>query len=304
MHHHLAHRHTDSHEPSSFGRAFAIGIALNGVYTLVEIYFGFSSHSLSLLSDAGHNFGDVFSMLVAWGAIFLGSRQPNLHRTYGWRRASILAAFANSLLLVAITGGLAWEAIIRFQHPQPVEGGIVGIVAFIGVLVNAFVAYLLISGTNDLNIKGAFLHAASDAGVSLGVVLAGIAIVLTGQNWLDPVSSLLIGVLVLVSTWDLLRESINLMLDAVPRHINLPHIRRYLTSLPGIRGVHQLHVWNISTSETALTAHVVLNQDVDDPDKLLNFVCHDLREHYHVHHITLQFEHPQTGRRCVVESSQ
>lgn len=297
-------QHSHHHHPaSSFGRAFAIGITLNGLYTLVEVYFGLNSHSLSLLSDAGHNFGDVFSMFIAWTAILLGQRQPNLHRTFGWRRASILAAFTNSLLLVAITGGLAWEAIIRFQHPQTVQGGIVGVVAFIGAVINAYVAYLLISGSHDINIKAAFLHAVTDAGVSFGVVVAGVGIVLTGWDWLDPVSSLLIGAIVLASTWDLLRDSINLMMDSVPRHINLSQIRRYLTGLPGIRGVHQLHIWNISTAETALTAHLALAKDVEDPDQLLNVICKDLTEHYNVQHITLQFEHPQTGRRCVVQKS-
>ena len=257
--HHSGHHHGPSahtHAPADFGRAFLIGITLNAAYVLAEAFYGIASHSLALLADAGHNASDVLGLFAAWGASVLSKKRPGGRYTYGLRGSTILAALANAVVLLVVTGGIAWEAIRRLQSPEPTAGLTIIIVAAIGVLINGGTALLFMSGRKaDLNIRGAFLHMASDALVTLGVVAAGGLILWTGWLWLDPAISLVISLVIVVATWSLLRDSVNLALSAVPAGIDRDGVERYLTSLPGIASVHDLHSWGMSTTETALTAH-------------------------------------------------
>lgn len=290
--------HDHDHAPKSYGRAFAIGVGLNVTFVLIEAFYGYVAHSLALIADAGHNLGDVLGLLLAWGASILALRQPTPRRTYGLRRSSILAALINAIVLLIAIGGIAWEAIRRFGAPSSVEGGIVIWVAAIGIVINAVTAWLFMAGRKtDLNIRGAFLHMAADAGVSLGVVLAGVAILLTGWQWIDPTVSLIIVTVILVGTWGLLRDSVNLALDAVPKGIDIAKIHAYLAHLPGVTEVHDLHVWGMSTTETALTAHLVL-PDVSAGDALLTRACTELREQFRIAHATLQMETGDPAYPC------
>ena len=279
-----------SHGTTSHGRAFAIGVALNLGFVAVEILYGIKAHSLALIADAGHNLSDVLGLLLAWGGIILARRLPTPRRTYGMRRSSILAALANAVLLLVAIGAIAWEAIQRLDNPAPVSAGIVIWVAVIGIAVNASTALLFMRGRKgDLNIRGAFLHMAADAGVSAGVVLAGIAIAKTGWLWLDPAISLFIVLVILVGTWGLLRDSVNLAIDAVPEGVDPASVRRYLTGLPGINEVHDLHIWGLSTTEVALTAHLV-KPDAKSEDALLADTCRELHDRFGIEHATLQVE--------------
>ena len=279
-----------SHGGSSFGRAFAIGIALNLGFVIIEFIYGHWAHSLALVADAGHNLSDVLSLLLAWGAAGLARRSPTPGRTYGFRRSSILAALINAVVLLIAIGAIAWEAIRRFSEPSPVEGGTVIMVAAIGIGVNAVTALLFWSGRKgDLNIRGAFLHMAADAAVSLGVVLAGFAIIFTGWLWLDPASSLVIVLVILVGTWGLLRDSINLALDAVPEGINERAVEEHLAKLPTCLEVHDLHIWGMSTTEAALTAHLVMKQPACD-DAFLAQLAKELHENFGIEHSTFQIE--------------
>lgn len=278
-----------SHAPASFGAAFAIGVGLNTAFVIVEFIFGYAAHSLALISDAAHNLSDVLSLLLAWGAMWLAGKQPTDRHTYGYRRASILAALVNAGLLLAVVGGIAVEAVDRLQTPAPVAGATVLWVAGIGILINGGTALLFMRGRhNDLNIRGAYLHMAADAGVSFGVVLAGLVTMLTGWLWIDPVVSLGIAVVILISSWELARDSVNLALDAVPREIALGEVRAYLAGLDGVSEVHDLHIWAMSTSETALTAHLVRSVGADD--HFLHQVCGELTKRFNIHHPTLQIE--------------
>ena len=288
--HHHTHDHGHSHAPANYNRAFAIGIALNVVYIIVEATYGIITDSLALLADAGHNLSDVLGLLLAWGADFLAQRKPTGRHTYGWRKSTTLAALTNAIILLVAMGGVAWEAVQRFSDPLPVAGKTIIIVAAIGVVINTATALLFLSGRKqDLNIRGAFLHMAADAGVSAGVVLAGVVILSTGWLWIDPAVSLIITAIILAGTWGLLRDSFNLALDAVPAGIDPEAVKSYLSDLPGVKGVHDLHIWAMSTSETALTAHL-LKPDAGDDDTLIEQAGRELHERFGIDHITIQWE--------------
>lgn len=286
-----------SHAPKDFGRAFAIGVALNFGFVVFEAVFGVIAHSLALLSDAGHNLGDVLGLLLAWAASAMAKSSPTSRRTYGLRGTTILAALFNALLLLAVTGGIAWEAIGRLFSPEPVHGNTIIWVAAVGVVINGVTAWMFMSGRNvDLNVRGAYLHLASDAVVSVGVVVTGVAIHFTHRAWLDPLVSLLIGFAILVGTWGLLRESINLILHAVPAQIDVMKVRSYLEGLPAVQRIHDVHIWAMSTTETALTAHLVTSDEKVD-NALLERASSELHKMFGISHVTLQIE-ADDGHEC------
>jgi cobalt-zinc-cadmium efflux system protein len=286
-HHGHAHHH---HEPADYGRAFAIGIALNLVYVVAEAGYGLAAGSLALLADAGHNLGDVLGLGLSWGAAMLGRRSPSDRFTYGFRSSSILAALANALILLLVTGGIAWEAIRRLADPMPVTGGIVAVVAAIGIAVNGATALLFASGRRrDLNLRSAFLHMAADALVTAGVVVAGVLIMLTGWLWLDPAVSLILSVVIIYGTWDLVKQALSLALDAVPQSVDAAAVRAHLAALPGVTAIHDLHIWGMSTTETALTCHLVMPQG-HPGDEALAVIAHDLEHRFRISHTTLQIE--------------
>lgn len=292
-----AHQHGLTHR----NRTFAVGVALNVSFVAVEAGFGILAGSLALVADAGHNLSDVLALLLAWGAAVLSRRVPTARRTYGLRRSSILSALANAAALLVVVGGVTWEAVRRLQEPEPVAGGIVIAVAAFGVLINAASAALFLSGRReDLNLRGAFLHLASDAAVSVGVVAAGVAILATGWLWLDPVVSIGISLVILLGTWGLLRDSLNLALDAVPDQIDPGAVVAYLSSVPGVRDVHDLHIWGLSTTETALTVHLVMGEGPSG-DALLTEIGGELHERFEIRHATVQFEHGDPDFVCVLE---
>lgn len=289
-HDHDGHDHGHSPTPANFDRAFAIGVILNLAIVAAELVFGYLANSLALIADAAHNFTDVLGLLLAWGGAWLAGRQPTKRYTYGYRRASILAALGNAALLLVATGGILIEAVHRFQNPQPVATGVVMGVAALGILVNGGTALMFLSGRkDDLNIKGAFLHMVGDAGISLGVVVAAALIAVTGWLWLDPTISVVIALAVLWSTWGLARDSVNLALDAIPREINHEAVATYLQSLPGVTEVHDLHIWAMSTTETALTAHLV-RPGASLDDRMLYEACRQLELRFKIRHATLQIE--------------
>ena len=289
-HHGHSHNHGHSHGPANYNRAFAIGVTLNIAFASAEILYGYFANSLALVADAGHNFSDVIGLLLAWGASHLSQRRPSERRTYGLRSSSILAALFNAVILLVAVGAIAWEAVRRFSVPAEVAGTTIIWVALIGILINTATAMLFISGRkNDLNIRGAFLHMAADAAVSAGVVIAGIAILYTGWNWIDPVVSLVIAAVITAGTWGLLRESVDLALHAVPEGIDPVAVSTYLESLPGVTAVHDLHIWGMSTTETALTAHLV-KPDHNEDDKLIAQASKELHDHFGIEHTTLQWE--------------
>ena len=285
-HDHAGHGH--HHAPANFDRAFGIGITLNIAFVAVEAYYGWKVNSLALLADAGHNLGDVAGLVLAWGGALAGRVRPGARYTYGWKRASILAAFANALLLLVAMGSLAWEALGRLNAPEPTQGFTVMVVAGIGIFVNLGTALLFMrGGENDLNIRGAFLHMAADALVSAGVVVAGGLSMWFGWAWLDPVASLVIALVIVVGTWQLFRQSLHLMFDGVPEHIDLAAVRSALEHLPGVDRVHDLHVWATGTSDVALTAHLVLPAGHPD-DAFFESATRLLRERFRIGHVTLQ----------------
>jgi cobalt-zinc-cadmium efflux system protein len=294
QHHHHDHSHAHghpghSHAPDSFGFAFAVGVALNTAFVVAELVFGYAANSLALISDAVHNFSDVIALLLAWAAGWLARKQPTEQHTYGYRRASILAALANAGLLLVAVGGIAVEAINRIAEPAAVAGATVIVVAALGIVVNGATALLFMGGRHgDLNIRGAFLHMAADAAVSLGVVAAAVVMMLTGWQWVDPAISLGIAAIVLASGWGLARDSVNLALDGVPKGIELSGVRDYLGGLEGVTEVHDLHIWAMSTNETALTAHLVRPGGYDD--SFLHGVCEQLSHRFRIQHATLQIE--------------
>jgi cobalt-zinc-cadmium efflux system protein len=284
------HHHHHSHAPADFGRAFAIGIALNGAYVIGEAVYGFFANSLSLLADAGHNAGDVVSLGLAWLAAWLSRRAPSSRFTYGLRSSSILAALANAVMLALVTGAIGWEAILRLVNPQAAAGSTMMVVAGVGILVNGATALMFAAGRHrDLNVRSAFQHMASDALVALGVVATGAAILVTHWLWLDPAISLVIGAVIVLGTWSLLREALGLALAGVPPGIDEGGVARYLAGLPGVIEVHDLHIWGMSTTETALTAHLVRPGAALDDD-LLSEVCAQLKARFAIHHATLQVE--------------
>ncbi len=290
--------HSHDHAPPTHNKAFAIGIALNVGYVVCEAVFGLLNNSLALLADAGHNLSDVLGLLLAWGGYLLAKVEPSDRRTYGWRGSTILAALFNALLLLAAVGAIAWEAVRRFGDPQPVTGTVVMWVAGIGVVVNTITALLFFAGRKrDLNIHGAFLHMAADAAVSVGVVIAGLLISLTGKAWIDPVTSLVVAAVIFASTWGLLKDSVNLAVQAVPKDIDLQHVRSYLAQLPGVEEVHDLHVWAMSTTEVALTVHL-LKPDAAGDDDLLAEAEHELHDRFGIEHTTIQFERGTRSVTC------
>jgi cobalt-zinc-cadmium efflux system protein len=294
--------HDHGRGPASYDKAFAIGIALNVSYVVAEVAFGVLSHSLALVADAGHNLSDVLSLLLAWGASQLSQRQPTHRYTYGLRSSSILASLVNAIILLIAIGAIAWEAIRRFNQPQEIPGATVMAVAAFGVAVNAATALLFVKGReSDLNIKGAFLHMAADAGVSLGVVVAGFAISRTGLYWIDPATSLVIVAIIAVGTCSLLRDSARLALQAVPPGIDLNEVRAYLAALPEVVAVHDLHIWPMSTTETALTAHLEM-PDGNGGDEFLHRVCKHLHDQFKIEHCTIQIE--QNSKACSLAPEQ
>lgn len=297
---HAHHGHPHDHAPRSFGRAFLIGVVLNALYVGLEAVFGLLTGSLALLADAGHNASDVLSLLVAWGATILARRPPSGRFTYGFRRSPILASLFNALLLLVVMGGIIWEAVGRFGQPADLSGGTVFWVAAVGLVINTGTALMFASGKDDLNVRGAYLHLLADAGVTLGVMVAGVLILLTGAAWLDPVVSLLIAAAVLWSTWGLLRGALEFSLDAAPASVDLDGIRRYLNALPGVTSVHDLHVWPLSTTQTALTAHLVVPQSVAEPDRLLRKTSQELHDRFGIEHATLQLETGDLEHPCTL----
>ncbi len=284
------------HGTPNYNRAFAICVGLNVTYIALEVVFGIFAGSLALLADAGHNLSDVLGLLLSWGAHYFSQTATTTRRTYGLRRTSILAALGNSLLLLIAIGAIVWESIRRLMDPEPAAGLTIVAVAGVGVLINGVTAWLFMAGRKgDLNIRSAFLHMAADAGVSLGVVLAGLAIYTTGLLWIDPVMGLLVAAVIGIGTWGLLRDSTALAVDAVPKGIDPLAVQRYLEQLPGVRGVHHLHIWPISTTETALTAHLV-KPDAQIDDDLLCEIDRELHDRFEICHATIQFE--RESSRC------
>ena len=296
----MNHSHNEQHD---FGRAFAIGVALNAGFIVAEVVFGLLAHALTLLADAGHNLSDVLGLILAWAASNLQKRRATQRYTYGLRRSSVLAALFNALLLLVSIGAIAWEAIRRVAHPEPVAGLPIICVAAIGVVVNGVTAWMFMRGSKgDLNIRGAFIHMAADAAVSVGVVAAGVVIMLTGWSLLDPTMSLVIVGIILFGTWGLFRDSLNLALDAVPEGIDLDAVKSYLEALPEVAQLHHLHVWGLSTTESACTAHIVKREPQLD-DQLLKRIAAGLHERFGIEHTTVQFEACH-GPDCPMESSE
>lgn len=295
---HGGHRHAGLHDN---GRAFAIAITLNATFVVVELGYGFAANSTALMADAGHNLSDVLSLILAWGATVLARKAASERYTYGLRSTSILAALSNAMLLLAACGAIVWEAAHRFSQPPIVAGLTVTLVATAGVLVNGLSAWLFLKGSKgDLNIRGAYLHMATDAAVSAGVIASGIAIIFTGWYWLDPVVSLFVVAAVIFVTWGLLRDSVQLILNAVPAHIDIAAIDAYLRQQPGVTDIHDLHIWGISTTENALTAHLVM-PDGYPGDAFMDNVSRTLETRYSIHHSTVQIEQGTTNHVCSVK---
>lgn len=287
----LAHDHTHSHDQQSdFGRAFAIGIALNVGFVIAEVIFGFIANSMSLLADAGHNLSDVLGLVLAWAAAIMARRSKSPRFTYGLKKAPILAALANSLLLLVAVGAIGAEAARRLFHPSSTQGGTVMMVAGIGIVINGLTALLFSRGQRgDINVRGAYLHMVADAAVSAAVVVAGLVIVQTGQQWVDPAMSLAVAVVILWSSIGLLKESVWMSLAGVPSGIDADEVELALAGLDGVDAVHDLHIWPLSTTETALTAHIVTAQ-ADYPDVLLESARALLHDRFQIEHCTIQVE--------------
>jgi cobalt-zinc-cadmium efflux system protein len=289
-HSHGGGHHGHHHAPTDFGVAFALGALLNIGFVGAEAVYGLLAHSMALLADAGHNLGDVLALLAAWAANRLGKRGPSARFTYGLGSTSVLAALSNGVVLLIITGAVAAEAVRRLIAPEHAAGGVVMAVAALGMLVNGGVAMLFAAGRKgDLNVRGAFLHQLSDALVSAGVVAAGGLILLTGWAWIDPVVSLVISVVIVWGTWGLLKESLNMALDAVPAGIDPGEVRDFLLGLPGVQGMHDLHIWAMSTTETAMTCHLLM-PDGQPKDAVLAQACETLTHRFNIGHSTIQVE--------------
>ena len=294
--------HDHNHQIGNYNRAFAIGVILNVIFVAIEAGYGFAAGSLALIADAGHNLTDVLSLLLAWGAALLATKPATEKRTYGFRKVTIMASLASAILLLVALGGITWEAIGRFFDPKPVEGMTVIAVAAIGVVINTITALLFVSGQkHDLNIRGAFLHMAADAGVSFGVVVAGIIIMVTGWLLIDPLISLLIVAVILVGTWSLLRDSMNLAIDSVPKGIDIAGIKRYLTSLENVSQIHDLHVWPMSTTEVALSVHLIIVDDSLNND-FLPKLQQQLHDRFSIEHSTIQVERQDDGP-CMLDTN-
>ena len=300
MNHDSHHHH---HAAPDYNRAFAVGVALNVIFVIIEVFYGVVADSLALITDAGHNLSDVLGLLLAWGASYLAGKQPSLRRTYGYSRATILASMFSGLLLLAAVAVISWEAVKRFMEPSEPVGQTIMIVAGIGVVINTVTAWFFVSGKDhDLNIRGAYLHMAADALVSLGVVVSGFVIWKFGLKWFDPLSSLLIAAVILWSTWDLLRDSLNLAIDGVPRDLDPQEVREWLSAQPGVEGMHDLHIWPMSTTETALTAHLLMPVPPPD-DGFLHDLARQLHERFKISHATFQVEKGDGERACMQSQS-
>lgn len=305
--HDHGHGHGHHHhqlDPNGNGRAFALAIGLNTVFVGIEFFYGFLANSTALMADAGHNLSDVLGLVLAWGAAMLTRRAPNGRYTYGLRSSSILAALLNALLLMLACGAIGWEAVHRFANPAPVQGMTMSVVAGIGVLVNGFSAWLFMAGSkDDLNIRGAYQHMAADAAISLGVVVSGVAIMFTGWTWLDPLVSIVIVALILAATWGLLRESLDLVLAAVPPNVDADAVERFLLARPGVSAMHDLHIWAMSTTETALTAHLVMPGGYPG-DAALDAIVAALKADHAIAHCTLQVELGTSDHSCALHAEQ
>ena len=294
--------HNHGGEAVNYNRAFIIGIALNTAFVIVEASYGVLAGSLALIADAGHNLSDVFSLLLAWGARLLAGRAATERRTYGLRKATVMASLASAVLLLVALGAISWEAVGRLFNPVPVAGLTVIVVAGIGVVINTVTALLFVKGRkHDLNIRGAFLHMAADAGVSLGVVVAGVIIMLRGWLWIDPVLSLVIVAVLLVSTWGLLKDSMRYAMDAVPENVDIAAVRKYLLGDSHVARIHDLHVWPLSTTETALTVHLVVNESTLDNGFLL-CLQEDLHDRFGIEHVTIQVETGGGKNSCTLNN--
>lgn len=295
------HHHDHTHAPDNFNRAFAIGIALNLAFVGVEAFYGWQINSLALLADAGHNLSDVAGLVLAWGGALAGRLRPDARHTYGWKRGTILAAFANALVLLMAIGALMWEAFGRLTSPgpdTPSQGLTMMAVAGLGIVINAATAMLFMRGRkNDLNIRGAFLHMAADALVSVGVVLAGAVSLWMGWPWTDPVVSLAIGLVILWGTWQLFKESLHLLFDGVPSNVDPLAVRTCLEGLPGVTEVRDLHIWAMGTSQVALTAHLVMPATTMDDDFLV-MATEQLHAQFEITHVTLQVSRRALGKAC------
>jgi cobalt-zinc-cadmium efflux system protein len=301
--HSAAGGHDHGHAPKDFGFAFAVGTALNLGFVILEAVYGFLANSMALLADAGHNLSDVFGLLMAWGATVLVKRAPTPRFTYGFGSSSILAALANAIFLLVATGAIFWEAVQRLGSPEPVVGKTVMIVAALGIFVNGFTAWLFASGSkDDINIRGAFMHMAADAAISLGVVITGFAMIQTGWLWIDPVVSIVIAAIIVYGTWGLLRESAGLAMHAVPPGIDPEGVRAHLEKLPGVTAVHDLHIWPMSTTETALTCHLVIPTG-HPGDQFLCDATEALHDKFEIRHATLQIEHADCGGCALANST-
>jgi cobalt-zinc-cadmium efflux system protein len=297
--HHGHHHHFD---PEGNRRAFALAIGLNAAFVAIEFTYGFIANSTALMADAGHNLSDVLGLVLAWGATMLARSAPSQRYTYGLRSSSILAALLNSLLLMLACGAIAWEAVHRLSDPAPVAGLTVSIVAGIGIVINGASAMLFMAGSkHDLNMRAAYLHLAGDAAISLGVLLSGLAIMGTGWTWLDPIVSIAIVLLILMGTWGLLRESVSMALAAVPANVDPAQVEQHLAGLDGVREVHDLHIWAMSTTETALTAHLVMPTGYPG-DQALDDIVAGLKGKFAIHHCTLQVEQGTTVHDCALHA--
>ncbi|WP_283744486.1 cation diffusion facilitator family transporter [Sideroxydans sp. CL21] len=307
-HDHSGHSHEGHHhhhgDPNNHGRAFVIAIALNTAFVAVEFAYGIIAHSTALMADAGHNLSDVLGLLLSLGAAILARKTPSGRFTYGLRSTSILAALTNAMFLMVACGGIAWEAIQRFSEPHVVAGLTVSLVAVVGIGINGISAWLFVKGSKgDLNVRGAYLHMMADAVVSLGVAVAGVVMLYTGWYWLDPAVSLAIVAVIVIGTWGLLRESLQLALNAVPAHIDAAALEDYLRQCPGVADIHDLHIWGMSTTESALTVHLVMPGGYPGDVFMDDIIC-TLRERYSIHHSTLQVELGTTDHVCVLHPTE
>lgn len=284
--------------PAAMSRAFAIGMVLNLLFVAIGVIAGIAAHSTALLADAAHNLGDVLGLGMAWGATVLAKRARTTRRTYGLRRTTILAALGNGGLVLFAIGGVAWEAVHQLRSPPPVEGGVVAVVAAIGVLINGVAAMMFARGRRgDVNIRGAFLHLVADAAVSAGVVVSGILVWQTGIAWIDPVASLVVSLVILAGTWKLVREALDLILDAVPERIDPVAVEAYLRGVPGVTDVHDLHIWSMSTTEAALTAHLKMPWEQCSPTTISR-ISHEIEHRFAIHHVTIQVEPDDGSATC------
>ena len=299
MPHDHDHSHCDhNHAPADFGNAFMIGIALNTVFVAAEVVFGLKANSLALLADAGHNISDVLGLVLAWSATILSRRQPFGRFTYGLRGSSIIAATTNAVILLLVVGAIGWESILRLTKPEPAIGTVMMAVAALGVVINGATAFLFMAGRKeDLNVRGAFLHMAADAAISLGVVVAGAVILKTGWLWLDPLASLVISIVIVLGTMGLLKESLSMSLQAVPKSIDAAEVKGYLRGLPGVKEVHDLHIWAISTTEIACTVHLVMTTG-HPGDAWVKDIGRRLEQDFKISHTTIQIELGDSGNDC------